>query len=62
MRNTCGAFGFDAAFEVDQMDENVIVFRWEKDGKHAQLRANFADCSFEIQGETDDGTFIYQQE
>lgn len=62
MRNTCGAFGFDAAFEIVQQKEQTVLFRWEKDGKHAQLTADFSNCSFEIRAEMDDGEFVYVQE
>ena len=62
MRNNCGAFGFDAAFEIAKQDEHKVLFRWEKDGKQAQLTADFSNCSFEIRAEMDDGEFVYVQE
>ncbi len=61
MRNTCGAFGFDASFEVERHNEQTVVFRWEKDGKQAELKANFEDCSFEINAQLDEGVFTYHQ-
>ena len=60
MRNTCPAFGFDAAFACAQ-DGSVVEMTWEKDGKRAQLRADLATLSFTAQADTDGGVMTYAQ-
>ena len=60
MRNTCPAFGFDAAFACAQ-DGSVVEMTWEKDGRRAQLRADLAALSFTAQADTDAGVMTYTQ-
>lgn len=61
MRNCCTAFGFDASLEIGQAGESGIRFVWEKDGKRAELTADFADCSFEIRADMPEGEFVFRQ-
>ena len=60
MRNTCPAFGFDAAFACAQ-DGSVVEMTWEQNGKRARLRADLAALSFTVQADTDSGVMTYAQ-
>ncbi len=44
-RNTNPAFGFDSKLTIN-MEGTVMTFVWEKEGSRAELKADFADYSF----------------
>ncbi|MBR1849028.1 MAG: glycosidase [Lachnospiraceae bacterium] len=46
-RNTYPAFGFDSKFQVET-DGTKMTMSWEKEGYKAELKADFADYSYEI--------------
>ena len=47
-RNTCPAFGFDAALTVLDSEPHILKLRWDNKGSHAILEANLADTTFTI--------------
>ena len=61
MRNTCKAFGFDAAMSIDMPQADQLTICWEKDGAKAALHANLKTFAFEIQADMPDGSFAFKQ-
>lgn len=47
LRNTHPAFGFDSTLTAES-NGFMLKLAWEKDGHHAELRANLRDYSYEI--------------
>lgn len=50
-RNTCAAFGFDAAFRCS-LQGTVLSLEWQNNGARARLEADLFDCSYKILSET----------
>ena len=56
-RTTFPAFAFDAHITV-AAEESNMTFTWQKEGYTAQLRADLAECSYEITGSGDGKTIL----
>ena len=60
MRNTCEAFGFDASLQAE-LEGSVLVLRWARGGKTAELRADLSDYSYTVRAQMADGELVLGQ-
>ncbi|MBR6027876.1 MAG: glycosidase [Clostridia bacterium] len=56
LRNAAPALDFDAALTLTQPASDQLVFRWEKDGFTAELKADLSTCAFTAEADTAEGT------
>lgn len=62
LRNTCPAFGFDAAMTVEQPLANRLSFVWENAGSRATLVADLESLAFSVTADMPEGTAHFVQE
>lgn len=62
MRNTCKAFAFDADFDIEHPQANVIRMKWAKDGADASLAIDLKTLVFSIEADVPDGVFRFEQD
>lgn len=58
-RSNFGAFGFDAAFNLERLGESGLLLCWEKEGHKASLWADLASSSYRVEATGPGGEIVF---